>query len=163
MRGSDWPPATMRDRRIHAKIAQAIPGSHISRLARRGCCSPQKSTEAQMPPGKPLASGAAPAMGPEVLAFPPFAEAEKLMQVEQSRSHWRGPSSGERTLEVHEGRSMAHGTALWVRIGGSAVRIPLQPRDRRNRDAAGQREGDVLHSFNNETPIREIEQVFRSL
>jgi hypothetical protein len=54
-------------------------------------------------------------------------------------------------IEVHEGRSMAHGTVLWVRIGGRRYAF-------RYNHAT-----DVLHSFNNETPIREIEQVFRSL
>jgi len=82
------------------------------------------------------------------------------------RSRWQGPSSGEKILnrfEVHEGRSMTHGTVLWVRIGGQRYAFRYNHETGEIEMRLGSVRGDVLHSFNNETPTREIEQVFRSL
>jgi integron cassette protein len=66
-------------------------------------------------------------------------------------------------IEVHEGRSMAHGTVLWVRIGGQRYAF------RYNHDTGaielrrGTIRGDVLHAFTDATPIGEVERVFRAL
>jgi hypothetical protein len=64
-------------------------------------------------------------------------------------------------IEVHEGRSMTHGTVLWVRIGGQRYAFRYNHETGEIEMRLGSVRGDVLHSFNNETPIREIEQVFR--
>ena len=66
-------------------------------------------------------------------------------------------------IEVHEGRSMTHGTVLWVRISGQRYAFRYNHEAGEIEMRLGSVRGDVLHSFNNATPIREIEQAFRSL
>jgi hypothetical protein len=66
-------------------------------------------------------------------------------------------------IEVHEGRSMAQGTVLWVRIGGRRYAF-------RYNHTTGEIEmrlrtvrGNVLHTFSDQTPVAEVERVFRNL
>jgi len=66
-------------------------------------------------------------------------------------------------IEVHEGRTMAHGTVLWIKIGGQRYAFRYNHEAGEIEMRRGSIRGAVLHSFNNGTPIAEIERIFRSL
>jgi|ERR1035437_1439483 hypothetical protein len=66
-------------------------------------------------------------------------------------------------IEVHEGRTVTHGTVLWVRITGQRYAFRYNHETGEIQMRLGTTRGNVLHAFNNSTPITEIEQVFRTL
>lgn len=66
-------------------------------------------------------------------------------------------------IEVHEGRSMAHGTVLWVRIAGQRYAFRYNHTTRNIEMRLGTTRGNVLHAFDNRTPTTEIERIFREL
>jgi hypothetical protein len=66
-------------------------------------------------------------------------------------------------IEVHEGRSMAHGTVLWVVIGGQRYAFRYSHATGEVQMRLGTVKGNVLHAFSNATPIEQVEQIFRSL
>lgn len=66
-------------------------------------------------------------------------------------------------IEVHEGRTMAHGTVLWVRIGGQRYAFRYNHETGEIEMRQDSIRGDILHSFNNRTPTTDIEGIFRCL
>jgi hypothetical protein len=66
-------------------------------------------------------------------------------------------------IEVHEGRSMAHGTVLWVRMNRNRYAFRYNHQTRRIEMRFGTTRGAVLHSFDNDTPVSEVEQIFRAV
>src|SRR5579884_2202381 len=55
-------------------------------------------------------------------------------------------------IEVREGRSMAHGTVLWVQIGGQRYAFRYNHTTGAIEMRLGTVRGDVLHTFSNQTP-----------
>jgi hypothetical protein len=66
-------------------------------------------------------------------------------------------------IEVHRGRSMRHGTVLWVRINENRYAFKYNHQTQRIEMRGHTTRGPLLHSFDNNTPVTELERVFREL
>lgn len=66
-------------------------------------------------------------------------------------------------IEVHEGRSMAQGTVLWVTIGGRRYAFRYNHTTGEIEMRLANVRGAVLYTFTNQTPVAEVERVFRKL
>jgi len=73
---------------------------------------------------------------------------------------WRKDSA---PIEVHEGRSMAHGTVLWVYIRGQRYAFRYNHTTGEIEMRIGSARGNVMRTFSNTTPVEQVEQFFRGL
>ena len=66
-------------------------------------------------------------------------------------------------IQVHEGRTMAHGNVLWVQINGQRYAFRYNHQTEAIEMRRGSVRGEALHCFNDDTPITEVERIFREL
>jgi hypothetical protein len=66
-------------------------------------------------------------------------------------------------IEVHRGRTMRHGTVLWVRINGNRYAFKYNHQTQKIDMLSGSIRGPVRNSFDNNTPVSEVERIFREL
>jgi Integron cassette protein VCH_CASS1 chain len=66
-------------------------------------------------------------------------------------------------IQVHAGRTMRHGTVLWVRINGNRYAFKYSHRAQQIEMRRGSTRGAVVHRFDNSTSVAAVERIFRAL